>query len=168
MALPQSIKLRLTRMLPGNSPNAREVTMRASGSTTAFGPLPWPRRRRPPRKPKFHSDRFACFRHSFFCWKATSRCASEVVLTAGFDDLRGECHRRPAPRHDRNHRRGRRRKHARRGRYRGAPPRQRLSVGCVTARAKTVTDGTRGRQPAMSVPSATGTSRCGSPVSEHR
>jgi DNA-binding winged helix-turn-helix (wHTH) protein len=29
-------------MLPGNSPNAREVTMRASGSTTAFGRSPLP------------------------------------------------------------------------------------------------------------------------------
>jgi hypothetical protein len=26
------------------------------------------------RQPKFHSDRFACFRRSFFCWKATSPC----------------------------------------------------------------------------------------------
>ena len=29
---------------------------------------------------KFHLDRFACSRHSFFCWKATSPCPSEVGL----------------------------------------------------------------------------------------
>ena len=88
--------------------------MRASGSTAAFGRLPWPQG---PALAQFHpepefdvdatfkvlrygqailreanrtgrhranrsfiSDRFACSRHSFFCWKATSRCPSEVVL----------------------------------------------------------------------------------------
>src|SRR5262249_2554615 len=33
-----------------------------------------------PRQQKFHSDSFASSRHSFFCWKATSQCTSEVVL----------------------------------------------------------------------------------------
>ena len=27
----------------------------------------------------FRQDRFACFRRSFFCWKARSPCHSEVV-----------------------------------------------------------------------------------------
>src|SRR5215467_5708162 len=38
------------------------------------------RNRHASRQPKFHSDRFACFRHSFFCWKGTSECRLEVVL----------------------------------------------------------------------------------------
>jgi hypothetical protein len=50
-----------------------------------------------------HSDRFACFRRSFFFWKATSRFPLEVVLceTRGqrsasvrhHDDLRRGCGR---------------------------------------------------------------------------
>ena len=31
-------------------------------------------------QPKFHSDRFACFRHSFYYWSATSQCTWEAVL----------------------------------------------------------------------------------------
>src|SRR5262249_2617848 len=36
--------------------------------------------RHEPGQPKFHSDRFACSRHSFFCWKGPSQCPLEVVL----------------------------------------------------------------------------------------
>jgi DNA-binding winged helix-turn-helix (wHTH) protein len=41
-------------MLPGNSPSiAREVTMRAAGSNTAFGRLPWPQA---PALAQFHHE----------------------------------------------------------------------------------------------------------------
>jgi DNA-binding winged helix-turn-helix (wHTH) protein len=54
LAVLQTIKLRLTRIFGGNSPaKAREVTMRASGSNTAFGRLPWAQA---PAVPEFHPE----------------------------------------------------------------------------------------------------------------
>jgi DNA-binding winged helix-turn-helix (wHTH) protein len=54
LAVLQTIKLHLTRIFGGNSPaKAREVAMRASGSNTSFGRLPWAQA---PAVAEFHSE----------------------------------------------------------------------------------------------------------------